>query len=136
MRFLIIVKASPESEAGELPPAYFNPQMAEFHNDLARAGALLDTAWLTPSSAGWRIRHDGEQRKVIAGPFADSHELIAAYTLIQARSRDEALEWTKRFPSPRGDGRPVEIEVRPLPGLDDPPAPTANDLFGQLKMGD
>ena len=134
MRFLIIVKASPESEAGELPPAYFNPQMAEFHNDLARAGALLDTARLTPSSAGWRIRHDGEQRKVIAGPFADSHELIAAYTLIQARSRDEALEWSRRFPNPNGAGVPAEIEVRPLYGLEDFAPSQAIERFRALDL--
>lgn len=135
MRFLIIVKASTESEAGKLPPANLIIKMAEFHEELARAGALLDTSGLAPSSAGWRIRHEGEQRTIIAGPFADTEELVAGYTLIQARSRDEALEWTKRFPNPRGDGIPAEIEVRPLQGLADFPSSVAADRVRESSFG-
>lgn len=121
MRFLIIVKATAESEAGALPAAAPIAQMAAFREALARAGALLDASGLAPSSAGWRIRYDGAARTVVDGPFERNDQLIAGYTLIQARSRDEALEWAKRFPNPRGDGLPAEIELRPLHGLNDYP---------------
>ncbi|MER2540695.1 MAG: YciI family protein [Azonexus sp.] len=114
MRFLIIVKASAESEAGVMPADALIARMAEFHEELARSGALLDASGLTPSSAGWRIRYEGEQRTLIDGPFAETHELIAGYTLIQSRSREEAQAWTKRFPNPRGEGMAAEIEVRPV----------------------
>lgn len=125
MRFLIIVYATAESEAGSLPAASLIAQMADYHEALARAGALLDGSRLTPTSAGWRIRYDGAGRSVVAGPFAADGRLVAGYTLIQARSREEALEWTRRFPNPRGDGLPAEIEVRPLYGMDDLPPSTA-----------
>lgn len=125
MRFLIIVKATAESEAGALPAEALIAQMATFYEALTRAGALLDASGLAPSSAGWRIRYDGAARTVVDGPFERNDQLIAGYTLIQARSGDEALEWAKRFPNPRGDGLPVEIELRPLYGLDDfPPSKT------------
>ena len=94
MRYMIIVKATPQSEAGVFPPnmAELMAVMGTFHEELARAGVLLDASGLAPSSQGWRIRYDGKERKVIDGPFAESKELIAGYTLIQVRSRDEALE--------------------------------------------
>ena len=125
MRFLIIVKASAESEAGAMPAEGLIAKMAEFHEELARAGVLLDTSGLMPSSAGWRIRYEGEQRTLIDGPFAETQELIAGYTLIQARSRDEAQAWTKRFPNPHGAGMMAEIEVRPVLGMEDFPPSTA-----------
>lgn len=116
MRYMIIVKATPESEAGVFPPnmAELMAVMGAFHEELARAGVLLDASGLQPSSQGWRIRYDGKVRQVIDGPFTESKELIAGYTLIQARSRDEALEWTRRFPNPVGEGMAAEIEVRRL----------------------
>jgi len=116
MRYMIIVKATPQSEAGVFPPnmAELMAVMGTFHEELARAGVLLDASGLAPSSQGWRIRYDGKERKVIDGPFAESKELIAGYTLIQVRSRDEALEWTRRFPNPVGEGLAAEIEVRRL----------------------
>lgn len=116
MRYMIIVKATPESEAGVFPPnmAELMAVMGTFHEELARAGVLLDASGLQPSSQGWRIRYDGKERKVIDGPFTESKELIAGYTLIQVRSRDEALEWTRRFPNPVGEGMAAEIEVRRL----------------------
>ena len=121
MRFMIIVKATADSEAGRFPPDSDKlfAAMATFHEELAKAGALLDASGLQPSSKGWRIRYDGDKRTVVDGPFAESKELIAGYTLIQVRSRDEALEWTRRFPNPVGEGRPAEIEVRQLYELDD-----------------
>jgi hypothetical protein len=113
---MIIVKATPQSEQGVFPPnmAELMHVMEVFHQELAQAGVLLDASGLKPSSQGWRIRYQGKERKVIDGPFTESKELIAGYTLIQVRSRDEALEWTRRFPNPVGEGLSAEIEVRPL----------------------
>ncbi len=116
MRYMIIVKATADSEAGRFPPqpeAMF-AAMASYHEELAKAGALLDASGLQPSSQGWRVRYDGDTRTVMDGPFAEAKELIAGYTLIQVRSRDEALEWARRFPSPMGEFEDGEIELRPL----------------------
>lgn len=122
MRYMIIVKATSETEAETIPVAA-DPQllaeMADYHEQLMKAGVLLDGSGLKPSSQGWRIRYDGDTRTVIDGPFAETRELIAGYTLIQVKSRAEAMEWARRFPNPAGRGRPAEIEVRPLYELDD-----------------
>jgi hypothetical protein len=121
MRYMIIVKATPQTEAGVFPPnmAELMAVMGTFHEELARAGVLLDASGLAPSSQGWRIRYEGQERRVVDGPFTESKELIAGYTLIQVRSRDEALEWTRRFPNPVGEGLAAEIEVRRLYEEDD-----------------
>ena len=121
MRFMIIVKATPESERGEWPENKDEifAEMAAYHEELARAGALLDCSGLHATSKGWRIRYDGDRRSVVDGPFAESKELVAGYTLIQVRSREEALEWTRRFPNPVGRGKPAEIEVRQLFDVED-----------------
>lgn len=121
MRFMIIVKATPDSEAGRWPEDSDKlfEAMRIYHEELARAGALLDASGLQPSSKGWRIRFDGDKRSVIDGPFAESKELVAGYTLIQVRSREEALEWTRRFPNPVGATAPAEIEVRQLYEMED-----------------
>lgn len=113
MRCMIIVKATAAGEAGERPGAGLMAALADYHGQLARAGVLLDAAGLQPSAAGWRIRFEGGQRHVLDGPFAQVSGLVAGYTLIQVRSREEALEWTRRFPVPF-EGTPCEIEVRPL----------------------
>ena len=116
MKFMIIVKATPYSEAGRFPDnadAMF-AAMGTYHEELAKAGALLDAAGLHPSSKGWRIRHEGDRRTVIDGPFTESKELIAGYTLIEVRSREEALEWSRRFPNPVGPGATCEVEVRQI----------------------
>jgi hypothetical protein len=140
MRFMIIVKATPESEA-ELVP---NPDpddvlmaaMVAYHQTLAQAGVLLDGAGLQPTTRGWRVRHTpGQPVKVIDGPFAESKELIAGYTLIQVRSRAEALEWSRRFPNPVGESKPAEIEVRQLYEMDDfVPSPSV-EKFRALELG-
>ena len=135
MRFLIIVKATAESEAGAMPEEALIAQMAGFHEELAKAGALLDASGLQPSASGWRIRYDGTRRSVVEGPFDKLETLVSGYTLIQARTREEALEWTKRFPNPRGDGLPAEIEVRPLHGLNDFPPSAAVERFRELGVG-
>jgi hypothetical protein len=79
-------------------------RMASYHEELAKAGVLLDASGLPASSKGWRIKHSGNRRSVIDGPLAETKELIAGYTLIQVKWRDEALEWTQRFPNPAVDG--------------------------------
>jgi hypothetical protein len=119
MRFMIIVKADADSEAGKPPAPGLMAAMAEYHAALARAGVLLDAAGLQPSSQGWRIRYDAGRPSVVDGPFADTDKLVAGYTLIQVRSREEALEWTRRFPAPTGERADDMIEVRPLCGLED-----------------
>ena len=116
MRFMIIVKATPDSEAGRFPP---KPEplfaaMATYHEQLAKAGVLLDASGLQPSSKGWRVQYEGGKRTVVDGPFAESKELVAGYTLIQTRTRDEAIEWSRRYPNPVGEGIPCHIEVRQL----------------------
>ncbi|WP_112488388.1 YciI family protein [Thiomonas sp. X19] len=123
MRFMIIVKSNPEFEAqastGFQPEPTVFAEMAAYHEELARAGVLLEGNGLKPSHTGWRVRYDGQRRTVIDGPFTESRELIAGYTLIQVQSREEALEWARRFPNPVGQGQPAEIEVRQLFELDD-----------------
>src|SRR6478609_2835543 len=121
MKFMIIVKATALSEAGEFPPdsEKLFQAMATYHEELAKAGVLLDASGLQPSSKGWRIRYEGGQRRVIDGPFTETKELIAGYTMIQCRNRDEALEWTRRFPNPVGENLPAEIEVRQLYEMED-----------------
>jgi hypothetical protein len=120
MRFMIIVKATPESEADVMPSAARVAEMDAFHQELARAGVLLDLAGLKARRHGFRVAIDADgTRRVLDGPFAESKEVIAGYTLIQVRSRDEAIEWSRRFPNPTPDGRACEIEVRPLFEADD-----------------
>jgi len=119
---MILVRATADSEAGRFPPGCEQvfAAMADYHQQLAQAGVLLDGSGLQPTRRGWRVRYgeDG-QRSVVDGPFAEAKELIAGYTLIQVASREEALEWSRRFPNPVGEGRPAEIEVRQLYELDD-----------------
>lgn len=119
MRFMIIVKANTESEAGVMPPEELIAEMTAYHEELHKAGLLLEGSGLQPSSKGWRIHSSGEQRSFVDGPFAETKELIAGYTLIKVKSREEALEWTQRFPNPAGKGKIGEIEVRQLFELDD-----------------
>ena len=121
MRFMIMVRANADTEAGAFPPDMdrLMADMAAFHEELAKAGALLDANGLQPSSQGFRIRWDGRRQQVVDGPYAESKELIAGYTLIQTRNRDEALEWSKRFPNPVGEGVSCHIEVRQLYEMED-----------------
>jgi hypothetical protein len=119
MRFMIIVKATKDSEAGAMPSEKLVSAMAGYHEELARAGALLDANGLQPSSKGFRVRYEGGKRAgVVDGPFAETKELIAGYTVVQVKSRAEAVEWAKRFPAPMGE-KDAEIEVRQLYELED-----------------
>ena len=107
--------------------------MAKYHEELAAAGALLDGSGLKPSSEGWRIKYAGDKRSYIDGPFAETKELIAGYTLIRVKSLQEAIEWTKRFPNPAGPGGIAEIEVRPLYELEDFGDSATLDRFHELE---
>src|SRR5262245_4416365 len=117
MRFMIIVKATRDSEAGKQPPVSLFAEMAAYHEALVKAGVLLDGSGLHPSSKGWRVKYSGGKRTVIDGPFAETKELVAGYTLIQVKSKEEAMEWVRRFPNPAMDDG--EIEVRQLYELED-----------------
>ncbi|HEX9106865.1 MAG TPA: YciI family protein [Longimicrobiales bacterium] len=112
MRFLLIVKANADTEAGKLPSDEMMATMGKFNEELMKAGVLLDLNGLHPTSTGVRIRHSDGQRSVLEGPFPGSGELIAGYWLIQVRSREEAIEWALRAPAPHGEGNEGEIEVR------------------------
>lgn len=139
MRFMIIVKATAATEAeevGVVPDQQLMADMASYHEELAKAGVLLDGAGLQPSRRGWRIHYSaGDRRTVTDGPFAESKELIAGYTLIQVRSREEALEWSRRFPNPIGPGMDADIEVRQLFELEDFGETENTRRFRELGMG-
>ena len=135
MRFMIIVKANPDSEAGVVPEEKLFAEMATYHEQLAKAGVLRDASGLQPSAKGWRIRYNGGKRTVVDGPFAETKELIAGYTLIEVASREEALEWTKRFPNPAHGGKDCEIEVRQLFELEDFGPSESVERFRELGVG-
>ncbi|HZR69090.1 MAG TPA: YciI family protein [Burkholderiales bacterium] len=133
MRFMIIVKATKDSEAGVMPPEKLIAEMQKYHEELAKAGVLLDASGLQASSKGWRVRYQGGKRTVVDGPFTESKELIAGYTIIQVKSREEALEWTRRFPNPTIDGGDCEIEVRRFFELEDFGKSEAVDKFREME---
>lgn len=134
MRYMIIVKATKDSEAGVLPPADMLEKMAAYHGELAKAGVLVDGSGLQATSKGWRIRHRGAARTVVDGPFAETKELIAGFTIINVKSRAEAVEWTRKFPNPTLDGADCEIEVRQMFELEDFGEGEALDRFRELGM--
>ncbi len=111
MRFMVIVKADKDSEAGALPDEKLLAEMGRFNEDLVKAGVLLAAEGLQPSSKGARVRFSGSKRTVIDGPFTETKELVAGFWLFQVRSLDEAIEWVKRAPNPF-PGRESEIEIR------------------------
>jgi hypothetical protein len=119
MRFMMIVKASKESEAGVLPSEELLAAMGRYNEELQRAGVLLDLSGLQPSAKGARVRFSGGDRMVLEGPFTDTKDLIAGYWIIKVKSREEAIEWAERAPNPQGEGREAEIEIRQLFELDD-----------------
>lgn len=135
MRFMILVKANKDTEAGVMPEEKLIAAMATYHEALAKAGVLLDATGLQPTSKGFRVRYSGAKRIVIDGPFAETKEVIAGYTLIQVKSREEAIEWAKRFPNPHGEGSDSEIEVRQLFELEDFGPSEAVDRFRDIEMG-
>ncbi|MBK8185127.1 MAG: YciI family protein [Candidatus Competibacteraceae bacterium] len=134
MRFIILIKATPSSEAGILPGEPFLTEMARYHEQLVKAGALLDASGLYPTAKGWRIRYVGGKRVASDGPFTGNEGLIAGYTLIQVQSKAEAVEWSRRFPNSAIDGEDDEIEVRQLLELEDLDA-SAVERFRALGIG-
>ena len=123
MRFMVIVKANADSEAGVMPSAEMLAEMGRFNEELVKAGILLAGEGLHPSSKGARIRFDGDKRTVTDGPFSETKELIAGFWLVQVKSKEEVIEWFKRCPNP-GDTEPSEIEIRQVFDAED---------FGPLK---
>jgi hypothetical protein len=112
MRFMIIVKATKDSEAGALPSEKLLTDMGKFNEELAKAGVLLAGDGLQPSSKGARVRFSGKKRTVVDGPFAETKELVAGFWIWKVKSKEEAIEWVKRCPNPMpGDS---EIEIRQL----------------------
>jgi hypothetical protein len=118
MRFMVIIKADEDTEAGVLPSTEVIEAMGKYNAELVKAGVLLAGEGLHPSSKGARVRFDGDRRTVVDGPFAEAKELIAGFWLIQVSSLDEAVEWVKRVPAV-GATKPFEIEVRQVFEADD-----------------
>jgi hypothetical protein len=125
---MMLVKASKNSEAGMMPDDSLIAAMTKYNEEMAKAGILLDLAGLQPSSKGTRIKFVAGKPTVVDGPFAETKELIAGYWLIQVKSKEEAVDWAKRAPSPHGEGAEGEIELRQLFELEDfGPSPAIED---------
>ena len=135
MRYMILVKANKDSEAGVKPSEELFAAMADYHEQLAKAGVLLDASGLQPSSKGWRVKYSGGKRSVVDGPFTEAKELVAGYTMIQVKSKEEAVEWSRRFPNPTLDGSDCEIEVRQIFELDDFGDSPAIERFREMGVG-
>jgi hypothetical protein len=119
MRFMMIVKANKDSEAGKMPSEELLSAMGKYNEELMKAGVLVDLSGLQASSKGARIRFSGGKRTVIDGPFAETKELIAGYWIIKVKSKAEAIEWAKRIPNPHGEGQESEIEIRQFFEIED-----------------
>ncbi len=119
MRFMMIVKASPDSEAGKLPSQELLAAMGKFNEELMQAGVLVDLNGLHPTSRGVRVKFSGGKRTFIDGPFAETKDLIGGYWIINVPSKQEALEWAARVPAPHGEFADGEIEIRQIYELDD-----------------
>jgi hypothetical protein len=117
MRFMLIVKATKESEAGVLPTQEELAEMGKFNEELVKAGVMLAGEGLQASSKGARVFFSGDQRKVVDGPFTETKELVAGFWLWQVSSMEEAVEWVRRCPNPMPSDS--EIEIRPVYGLED-----------------
>ena len=117
MKFMVIVKASPESEAGKMPSEKLMTEMGKFNEELVKAGVMLAGEGLHPSSKGVRVQFSGTKRTVVDGPFSETKELIAGFWLIQVKSKEEAIEWIKRCPNPMESDS--EIEIRQVFEADD-----------------
>src|SRR5262249_9781239 len=117
MRFMVMAKATRESEAGKMPSDELLSAMAKFNEEMVKAGVMLDGNGLQPSSKGARVRFSGDKRTVIDGPFAEIKELVAGYWILQCQSLAEAIEWIRRCPNPHEDES--EIEIRQIFELED-----------------
>ena len=112
MRVMVLVKATEQSEAGQMPSTELLEAMGRYNEELVKAGVMLAGEGLHPTARGARVRFDGASRTVVDGPFAETKELVAGFWLWQVRSMDEAIEWVRRCPNPH-EG-PSEIEIRPV----------------------
>jgi hypothetical protein len=112
MRFMVMVKATEESEAGQMPSQELLAEMGRFNEELVKAGVMVAGEGLHPSAKGVRVRFDGTSRRVIDGPFAETKELVAGFWIFQVKSLEEAVEWVKRCPNPMSG--PSEIEIRQI----------------------
>ena len=117
MRVMVLIKATEQSEAGEMPSQELLEQMTAFNEELVRAGVMLAGEGLHPSAEGVRVEFSGPERRVIDGPFAETKELLAGYWVWQVRSMEEAVAWARRIPNPTGENGVVEI--RPVFEADD-----------------
>jgi hypothetical protein len=118
MRFMVLVKATKDSEAGNLPSEQLLTEMGKYNEELVKAGVLLAGEGLHPSAKGARVRFSGSKRTVIDGPFAETKELIAGFWIFQVKSKEEAIEWVKRCPNPM-PGMESEIEIRKIFSAED-----------------
>ena len=114
MRVMVLIKATEESERGDMPSERMLTEMTAFNEELVKAGVMLAGDGLHPSAAGVRVTFRGSERKVIDGPFAETKELLAGYWIWQVKSLDEAVEWAKRIPSPDDDSPEGIVEIRPV----------------------
>jgi hypothetical protein len=136
MRFMIIGKATKETEAGVLPRPEAFDAMQKYNEELVKAGILLAAEGLAASSKGARVRFSGDKRTVIDGPFTETKELIAGFTIIQVKSLEEAIEWVKRAPNLSSDGE-AEVEIRKVMDLEDfGDEFTPNPEIAKVKIGD
>ena len=119
MRFMVLIKADPDSEAGKMPSEQLLAEMGKFNEQLVKAGVMLAGEGLHPSSNGARVRFSGDKRTVVDGPFTETKELIAGFWLWQVKSKEEAIEWVKRCPNPHDADAECEIEIRQVFEADD-----------------
>ena len=134
MRFMVMVKATKDSEAGRMPDEKLLADMGKFNEELVNAGIMQAGEGLHPSSKGARIKFSRDnKRTVVDGPFAETKELVAGYTIIDVKSREEALEWTKKFPNPSLDRGEAEIEVRRFFELEDFPQSEQIERFREMR---
>lgn len=130
MRFMMIVKANNDSEVGLPPSEEQLATMNKYNDSLVKAGVLLEAAGLQPTKASWKVKFDGKtKRSIVDGPFTEAKECIAGYWVIQTKTREEAIEWSKRVPFEEG-----EIEVRPLFEMDDFPQNAATDTAREIEQ--
>jgi len=129
VRFMIIRKADKNTEAGKMPSAELLSAMMKYNEELARAGVFVDGTGLRPSSYGARIQISGSKPTVVDGPFAETKELIAGFTMIQVKSKEEAIEWVKRWPVEDG---PVDLEIRQVFEMEDFGAAVTPEIRDQV----
>jgi hypothetical protein len=114
MRFMILLKANEDTEAGVMPSEKLLAAMGKYNEELVKAGVMLAGEGLQPSSKGTRVRFSGQKRTVVDGPFTETKELLAGFWIFQVKSKEEAIEWVKRCPNPLDDGTEAEIEIRQI----------------------